>query len=79
MMAVFVMMAVVVVACMRSVSRMDFMAGMAAVMVIVQAKDRRVLAHMPIQRRARRPGELERDAEHEDQGDEAAHGGILRS
>lgn len=79
MMAVLVMMAVVVVAVVRIVGRMDFMAGMAAVIVVVQAKDRRVLAHMPIQRRPRRPGELERDDEYEDQGDKVAHGDILRS
>ncbi len=33
-----------------------------------------VLLHVPMQPRRRRPGELERDDEHDDQGDEATHG-----
>ncbi len=50
-----------------------------AMMVMVMAvrvkpRDRDVLSCMPVHADRRGPGELERDDEHDDQGDETAHG-----
>ena len=52
------------------------MSGVVVVMVVgVHAQGRHILAQVPMQAQCRRPGELERNNEHDDQGDEATHGG----
>ena len=41
----------------------------------MKARGGHVLLHVPMQASRRCPGKLERDDEHDDQGDEAAHAG----
>ncbi len=78
MMAVAAMMLVFVVAVIRTVVR-GVVIGMPRIVVVmivgVYAQGSHVLPHVPLQRSSRRPGKLERNDEHDDQGDEAAHAG----
>lgn len=72
MMAVLV---VVLAICVASgvVTRMA--AFMMAMTMRMKARGGRAFRHVPMQPGRRRPGELERNDEHDDQGDEATHGG----
>lgn len=86
-MAVATMMAVVVmavvhwaVACLAGEGQV--MVGVPNVMVVMVvgmkiSGDHHVLAQVPMQPRSPRPGELERNDEHEDEGNEATHGGAF--
>ena len=47
---------------------------MMAMIMGMKARGGHILARMPMQPGRRRPGELERNDEHDDQGDEATHG-----
>lgn len=47
------------------------------VVMVMRMHAYRIRADVPMKSERRRPGELERDDEHDDQGDEAAHGHIL--
>lgn len=52
------------------------MPGIVVVMIVgVYALCSHILSHVPMQSRNRRPGKLERNDNHDDQGDEAAHSG----
>lgn len=51
------------------------MSGIMVVMVVGMHAHCHILAQVPMQARCRRPGELERNDEHDDQGDKATHGG----
>ena len=78
MMAVAAMMLVFVVAVIRTVVRgvVIGMPGIVVVMIVgVYAQGSHVLPHVTMQRSSRRPGKLERNDEHDDQGDKAAHAG----
>ena len=56
--------------------------GVTVIMVLVimdmHAQSHHLVTRMPMQICRRRPGELERDDKHEDQGDKTAHGGHSR-
>ncbi len=77
-MAVATMMLIFVVVVIRTAVR-GVVIGMPGIMVVmivgVYAQGSHVLPHVPMQPSHRRPGELERNDEHDDQGDDAAHGG----
>jgi hypothetical protein len=45
------------------------------VIMCMEARVGHVFAHVPVQAGRRCPGELERNDEHDDQGDEATHAG----
>lgn len=71
------MVAVFAVVLARGVAR-NGVIGMHAVMVVmsvhVKADRRDVVPDMPIRAHRRRPSDLERDHEHDDEGDGATHG-----
>ena len=78
MMAVATMMLIFVVVLIRTAVRgvVIGMPGIVVVMIVgVYAQGSHVLPHVPLQRSSRRPSELERNDEHDDQDDEAAHAG----
>lgn len=50
-------------------------AFMMVMIVSMKTRGGHVFRHAPMQPDRRRPGELERNDEHDDQGDEATHGG----
>lgn len=78
MMAVATMMLIFVVVVIHTAVRgvVIGMPGIVVVMIVgVYAQGSHVLPHVPLQRSSRRPGKLERNDEHDDQGDEAAHAG----
>ena len=78
MMAVATMMLIFVVVVIRTAVRgvVIGMPGIVVVMIVgVYAQGSHVLPHVPLQRSSRRPSELERNDEHDDQGDDAAHSG----
>ncbi len=78
MMAVATMMFIFVVVVIRTAVRgvVIGMPGIVVIMIVgVYAQGSHVLPHVPLQRSSRRPGELERYDEHDDQGDKAAHAG----
>ena len=66
----------VVILIIRATRRVVIWVSAFMMTMIMGMKDRdgHVLLHVPMQPRRRRPGELERDDEHDDQGDEATHG-----
>jgi uncharacterized membrane protein YgcG len=73
MMAVFVVAGFAVT---RRGSVVIVMSGTVVIMVVnMHAQSRYIFACMPMQTHRRRPGKLERQDEHEDQGNEATHGG----
>jgi len=77
MMAVATMMLIFVVVVIRTAVRgvVIGMPGIVVVMIVgVYTQGSHVLPHVPLQRSSRRPGELERNDNHDDQGDETAHG-----
>jgi hypothetical protein len=78
MMAVAAMMLVFVVVVIHAAVR-GVVIGMPCIVVVmvvgVYAQGGHVLSHVSMQRSSRRPGKLERNDEHDDQGDEAAHAG----
>lgn len=77
MMAVFVVADIgVALAVTRQGNIVIGMTGTVVIMVVdMHAKRCHIVACMPMQTHRRRPGELERQDEHEDQGNEATHGG----
>ena len=70
MMAVFVVI-LIIFATEVVVIRMAFMM---ILIVGMKARGSQVLSHVTMHARHRRPGKLERNDQHDDQGDEAAHG-----
>jgi hypothetical protein len=54
---------------------MACVSGFVMVVVVMNLRTRCIHPHVPMQPGRRRPGELERDDEYDDQGDEAAHAG----
>lgn len=75
-MVVAMMSVLVVILIIRVASRVVIWISAFLVIMIMGMKSRsgHVLLHVPMQTRRRCPGELERDDEHDDQGDEATHG-----
>ncbi len=80
-MAVATMMLILVVVLIRTAVR-GVVIGMPGIMVVmivgVDAHGSHVLPQVSMQPGRCRPGELERNDEHDDQGDDAAHWGILQ-
>jgi hypothetical protein len=78
MVAVAALMAVLVVLCIICVvglsEVMAHVAGAVVMLMLVDMRPHRFCTQVSIQAGRRRPGELERDDEHDDQGNEAAHG-----
>lgn len=75
---VMAMMSVLVVILIIRVARRVVIWINAFLMIMImgmKARGGHVLLHAPMQPRRRSPGELERDDEHDDQGDEATHAG----
>ena len=72
MMSVLVM---VLVICVASGVGTRMTALMMVMIVSMKARRGHVFLHVPMQPDRRRPGKLERNDEHDDQGDEATHGG----
>ncbi len=74
--AVTAVMAILIVLLVTCAGRGAFMAGMfgiVMVVVVMNMRARYIHHHMPMQSGRRRPGELERNDEHDDQCNETAH------
>lgn len=68
------MVAVFAMVLIRRVGVIGVYAVMMVMIVHVKADGRDVVSYMPIGAHRRRPGNLERNDEHDDQGDETTHG-----
>ena len=76
MMAVFAVVFLILGVARGAVIRMGAVRVAAVVMaMLVETRARDVLSGVSLQADRRRPGELERHDEHDDQGDKATHGG----